>query len=110
MRIYFNINWRDFLWKILTCLLLILFFIFYCISPCFAEATTYVWSSDLGFKSIETASEINTEVNSLSLESASAILIEQTTGQILYVECGCHGVYASLEEMEIIAKSLKINA
>ena len=26
-----------------------------------------------------------------------------TTGQILYVDCGCHAVYASLEEMEIIA-------
>ena len=29
-----------------------------------------------------------------------------TTGHILYVDCGCHSVYASLEEMEIIAKSL----
>lgn len=28
-----------------------------------------------------------------------------TTGQILYVDCGCHAVYASLEEMEIIANS-----
>ena len=29
-----------------------------------------------------------------------------TTGQILYVDCGCHAVYASLEEMEIIADSI----
>ena len=29
-----------------------------------------------------------------------------TTGHILYVDCGCHSVYASLEEMDIIAKSL----
>ena len=29
-----------------------------------------------------------------------------TTGQILYVDCGCHAVYASLEEMEIIANSI----
>lgn len=29
-----------------------------------------------------------------------------TTGHILYVDCGCHAVYASLEEMEIIAKGV----
>ena len=29
-----------------------------------------------------------------------------TTGHILYVDCGCHSVYASLEEMEIIANSI----
>lgn len=30
-----------------------------------------------------------------------------TTGQVLFVDCGCHAVYASGEEMEIIANSLK---
>ena len=70
--------------KLSICLLLISFLTFYCILPCFAEDTTYVWSSDLGLQSIETASEINSDANSLALESASAILIEQTTGQILY--------------------------
>ncbi len=30
-----------------------------------------------------------------------------TTGQILYVDCGCHSVYASGEEMAIIAESCK---
>ena len=29
-----------------------------------------------------------------------------TTGQILYVDCGCHAVYASLEEMEIISNAI----
>ncbi len=29
-----------------------------------------------------------------------------TTGQILYVDCGCHAVYASLEEMELITKDM----
>ncbi len=29
-----------------------------------------------------------------------------TTGQILYVDCGCHSVYASLDEMAIIADSI----
>lgn len=30
-----------------------------------------------------------------------------TTGQILFVDCGCHSVYASGEEMQIIADSIK---
>ena len=30
-----------------------------------------------------------------------------TTGQILYVDCGCHAVYASLDEMDIIANSIQ---
>ena len=30
-----------------------------------------------------------------------------TTGQILFVDCGCHAVYASGEEMQIIADSCK---
>lgn len=29
-----------------------------------------------------------------------------TTGQILYVDCGCHAVYASLEEMELLTKDM----
>lgn len=29
-----------------------------------------------------------------------------TTGQILYVDCGCHAVYASLDEMQIISESI----
>ena len=85
------------IFKLSICLLLILFFIFYCISPCFAEETTYVWSSDLGLQSVETASEINSEVNSLSLESASAILIEQTTGQILY----SHNIHEQLRPASV---------
>ena len=28
------------------------------------------------------------------------------TGQVVFVDCGCHSVYASLEEMEIIANSI----
>ena len=30
-----------------------------------------------------------------------------TTGQVLFVDCGCHCVYASGEEMEVIANSVK---
>ena len=51
----------------------------------FAETTTYVWSSN--------ATPVNATAekssNNLNLESASAILIEQTTGQVLY-EHNCH--------------------
>ena len=29
-----------------------------------------------------------------------------TTGQILYVDCGCHAVYASLEEMDLLTRDM----
>lgn len=54
--------------------------------PCFAEDTAYVWSSYEGLtptSSIVTSKE-ESENNSLNLESEAAILIEQTTGQVLY--------------------------
>lgn len=50
--------------------------------PCFAEETTYVWSSSNN--TITTNSTEETNSNVLNLESPSAILIEQSTGQILY--------------------------
>lgn len=53
--------------------------------PTFAEATTYVWSNNT--EAVNATAENST--NNLNLESASAILIEQTTGQILY-EHNCH--------------------
>ena len=83
--------------KLSICLLLILFLTFYCISPCFAEQTAYVWSPDYGFQTIETSSKVSTESNSLSLESASAILIEQTTGQILY----SHNIHEQLRPASV---------
>ncbi len=49
--------------------------------PCFGEDTTYVWSNSSD-KITETSAE-NTN-DTLNLESPSAILIEQSTGQILY--------------------------
>lgn len=55
--------------------------------PCFAEDTAYVWSNNASSimtnaNEGEKQEEINS--NNLKLESASAILIEQTTGQVLY--------------------------
>lgn len=85
-----------------------------CISftlPCFAEETSYVWSSsstpvnanidesdthhtnanndETNRNSITSANETESSNNTLNLESASAILIEQSTGQVLY-EHNCH--------------------
>jgi len=62
---------------------LIVFTIFFTlITPCLAEETKYVWSNNS--EVLETTSTENNSSNILNLESASAILIEQTTGQILY--------------------------
>jgi D-alanyl-D-alanine carboxypeptidase (penicillin-binding protein 5/6) len=73
--------------KLPICFLLILSFIFCTFSSCFAEETTYVWSNNSTpvTSSVTTNNETETSSqNSLSLESASAILIEQSTGKILY--------------------------
>ena len=31
-----------------------------------------------------------------------------TTGEVIYVDCGCHSAYASSEEMDILANNLEI--
>ncbi len=83
--------------KLLISLFLIMIITFFWTLPCFAEQTTYVWSSNstpVGFDNnsddtIQT-NATNEEGNAtLNLESASAILIEQTTGQVLF-EHNCH--------------------
>lgn len=58
----------------------IVFVLIFCISTSSLGASTYVWSNS-SYGLIETVSD--TETN-LSLESGGAILIEQTTGSILY--------------------------
>ena len=72
--------------KFIISLIFTLIFSFY-IFPCFAEDTAYVWSPSEGLtptSSSITSKEENSENNSLNLESEAAILIEQTTGQVLY--------------------------
>ncbi len=79
--------------------LAISFFLFFTILfsfalPCFAEETTYVWSSSSNpvnsnhtentNNTIATNADKETDSNTLNLESPSAILIEQSTGQVLY--------------------------
>ena len=70
---------------------------------CFAEETSYVWSPKVT-KTTNTIptdiEETNAEVssdNSLSLESGSAILIEQSTGQILYA----HNIHEQLRPASV---------
>ena len=90
--------------KFFICLLLIFSFIFFTFSYCFAEDTVYVWSSTSNTLNTEnnsnttntnTSSSNTTNVSSsvvessentdtLNLESESAILIEQSTGKVLY--------------------------
>lgn len=87
--------------KISLSFLLIIAITFSSTIPCFAEETTYVWSStstsvdssvtknttDNNLSTNNTiATNANEKANSnvLNLESESAILIEQTTGQVLY--------------------------
>ena len=65
--------------------LLFFLILLYCISPCFAENTAYVWSPSEGLvPTSSTISDNSEESNSLNLESGAAILIEQSTGQVLY--------------------------
>lgn len=55
--------------------------------PCFAEETAYVWSnnaSSIMTNANENEKQEEINFNNLNLESASAILIEQTTGKVLY--------------------------
>ncbi len=70
---------------------------------CFAEETSYVWSpevtkttSTMPTNIEETNAEVSSD-NSLSLESGSAILIEQSTGQILYA----HNIHEQLRPASV---------
>lgn len=95
------------IFKLSFCLLIILILSFYCITPCFAEESIYVWSpinsnstNENTNTENEQTEETDSEVidsNSLSLESSSAILIEQSTGQILY----SHNIHEQLHPASV---------
>lgn len=72
--------------KLSISFLLIFVLIFSFSLPCFAEGSTYFWSSidPVITTSANTNADENNNTNVLTLESPSAILIEQSTGQILY--------------------------
>ena len=65
----------------------IIFFIIFTMlasTICFATDSIYVWSDNTSANNIlQTVSNVE-DNNSLNLESGSAILIEQTTGKVLY--------------------------
>ena len=65
---------------------IIIFFIIFTMlasTICLATDVVYVWSNNSSNNTFQTVSEVE-DNNSLNLESGSAILIEQTTGKILY--------------------------
>ncbi len=75
-----------------VCLSIITFILvlsFSTLSLCYDSSSSYIWSSDYlttietSESSISNSSDIE-DNNSLNLESGSAILIEQNTGQVLY--------------------------
>ena len=75
--------WRYFMFKKKLITILCFFFIF--IIPtkvCYAFDATYVWSS-IPEEAIATSTKY-ADTNSLKLESASAVLMEQNTGKVLY--------------------------
>ena len=78
--------------KFFICLLLIFSLTFFTFSSFLASESTYIWSdsfdtdtSEVSATAVQNTDTNTTEnANSLNLESQSAILIEQTTGKILY--------------------------
>lgn len=85
--------------KLITSLSIIFAIYCYFLFPCFAETSIPVWSS--GQEPIE---EVDSDIgsntndnNSLNLESASAILIEQSTGQVLYA----HNIHEQLRPASV---------
>lgn len=71
---------------LLKLLCFFILFNFICSPICFAVEDLYVWSNDYDLAISTSSSESSTidSNNSLNLESGSAILIEQESGQILY--------------------------
>ena len=76
----------------------IFLFLFSCILPCFANDSCYVWfpSIDKLDRTTETNSNIKVD-NFLSLQSGSAILIEQNSGKILY----SHNIHEQLRPASV---------
>lgn len=94
--------------KLYICTFFIFILTFFNFSYCFAEETTYVWSnasspvnsneilkSESNMDSAPENSLISS--NTLNLESESAILIEQSTGQILY----SHNIHEKLRPASV---------
>lgn len=77
----------------------IIFFIIFIMlisGVCFAADSVYVWSNNTNQTALQTVSDVK-EDNSLKLESGAAILIEQTTGKILYA----HNIHEQLRPASV---------
>lgn len=77
----------------------IIFFIIFVMlisGVCFAADSVYVWSNNTNQTALQTVSDVK-EDNSLKLESGAAILIEQTTGKILYA----HNIHEKLRPASV---------
>ena len=87
------------IFKLIISLLLVFSLYTYFLFPCLAHDSVYVWSS--GQEPLEEVeSDLNSSIqenNSLNLESTSAILIEQSTGQILYA----HNIHEQLRPASV---------
>lgn len=87
------------IFKLIISLLLVFSLYTYFLFPCLAQDSVYVWSS-VQEPLEEVESDLNSSVqenNSLNLESTSAILIEQSTGQILYA----HNIHEQLRPASV---------
>ena len=85
---------------IIISLLIILFYSTYCLS--YDTSCSYIWSGDADTitANYSDGKKINSEIqdnNSLNLESGAAILIEQSTGQILY----SHNIHEHLKPASV---------
>ena len=80
--------------KLPICILLFFIIVLSFLFPCFAEETKYVWSNNS--TEISTSSVVENN-NSLNLESESAILIDQSSGQILY----SHNIHEQLRPASV---------
>ena len=87
------------IFKLIISLLLVFSLYTYFLFPCLAQDSVDVWSS--GQEPLEEVeSDLNSSIqenNSLNLESTSAILIEQSTGQILYA----HNIHEQLRPASV---------
>ena len=80
----------------LKTIIYVIIFIVILSSVCFAADSLYVWSNQTSSNVIQTVSEVQ-DNNSLNLESGAAILIEQTTGKVLYA----HNIHERLRPASV---------
>lgn len=79
------------------CVFLTFLLVLYFVIPCYANDSSYVWSSISSKQDIVNTNSNISDDNFLNLESGSAILIEQSTGQILY----SHNIHEKLRPASV---------